>query len=59
MKFNNLKLVEIQVGDWIKSNCRRNDILLDSDLGIFTFELIEVALHYKYEPIYEGFATQR
>lgn len=50
---------ENNVGDWIRNNCRRVDILLDSDLGIFTLELIEAALHYKYEPIYEGFATQR
>ena len=33
------------------------DILLDSSLGTFTLELIEAALHYKYEPIYEGFAA--
>lgn len=52
-------ITENNVGDWIKNNCRRVDILLDSDLGIFTLELIEAALHYKYEPIYEGFATQR
>lgn len=47
------------VGQWIKNNCRRVDILLDSDLGIFALELVEAALHYKYEPIYEGFAAQR
>ena len=52
-------ITENNVGDWIKTNCRRVDILLDRDLGIFTLELIEAALHYKYEPIYEGFATQR
>lgn len=50
---------ENNVGDWIKNNCRRVDILLNADLGIFTLELIEAALHYKYEPNYEGFATQR
>lgn len=50
---------ENNVGDWIKSNCHRIDILMDSDLGIFTLELIEAALHYKYEPVYEGFAGQR
>ena len=50
---------ENNVGDWIKSNCYRIDILMDSDLGIFTLELIEAALHYKYEPVYEGFAGQR
>lgn len=52
-------ITERNVGDWIKNNCRRVDILLNLDLGIFTLELIEAALHYKYEPIYEGFATQR
>ena len=52
-------ITENDVGAWIKNNCRRVDILLDSELGIFTLELIEAALHYKYEPIYEGFATQR
>lgn len=52
-------IIESNVGDWIKNNCRRVDILLNSDLGIFALELIEAALHYKYEPIYEGFATQR
>ena len=50
---------ENNVGDWIKSNCHRIDILMDSDLGTFTLELIEAALHYKYEPVYEGFAGQR
>ena len=52
-------ITENNVGDWIKNNCRRVDILLDWDLGIFTLGLIEAALQYKYEPIYEGFATQR
>ena len=50
---------EGNVGQWIKNNCRRIDILLDSDLGIFSLELIEAALHYKYEPVYEGFSNQR
>ena len=50
---------EDNVGAWIKNNCRRIDILMDADLGIFSLELIEAALHYKYEPVYEGFSTQR
>lgn len=54
-----LGITEDNVGDWIKENCRRIDILLDVDLGIFTLELVEAALHYKYEPKYEGFASQR
>lgn len=47
------------VGDWIKQNTRRIDIILDESLGIFTLELIEAALHFKYEPRYEGFKSQR
>mgnify|MGYP003613320100 CR=1 FL=1 len=47
------------VGSWIKQHCRRIDILFDSNLGIFTLELIEAALHYVYEPVYEGFINQR
>lgn len=50
---------ESNVGQWIRNNCRRVDILLDSDLGIFSLELIEASLHYKYEPAYEGFIAQR
>lgn len=50
---------EENVGDWIKENCTRIDIIVDSYLGIFALELIEAALHYKYEPIYEGFVNQR
>ncbi|MGX8797709.1 hypothetical protein ACR6HW_16855 [Fusibacter sp. JL298sf-3] len=58
-KMQNKGINETNVGDWIKKNCRRIDILLDVNLGIFTLELIEAALHYRYEPIYEGFSAQR
>jgi hypothetical protein len=52
-------ILEENVGEWIKTNCRRIDILLNTNLGIFALEVIEAALHHKYEPIYEGFASQR
>ncbi len=54
-----LGIREDNVGDWIKANCRRIDILLDVELGIFSLELVESSLHYKYQPKYEGFASQR
>lgn len=54
-----LNLNSQNISDWIKSHCRRIDILLDESLGVFTLELVEATLHYKYEPIYEGFASQR
>ncbi len=47
------------VGEWIRQNTRRIDILLDERLGVFALELIEAALHYRYEPRYEGFKSQR
>jgi len=58
-EMQNLDITDANVGDWIKQCCRRIDILLDANLGIFTLELIEAALHYKYEPKYEGFLAQR
>lgn len=47
------------VKDWIKTNCRRIDIIIDADLGVFALDLIEGIMHYKYEPRYEGFSSQR
>ena len=58
-RMQDLGLTEKNVGSWIKQNTRRIDILLDASLGIFTLELIEAALHFKYEPRYEGFQNQR
>lgn len=55
----NKGITEDNIGEWIKNNCCRIDILLDVSLGIFALELVEAALHYKYEPTYEGFITQR
>ena len=54
-----LGITESNVGIWIKQNCRRIDIILNTELGIFTLELVEALLHYKYEPKYEGFKSQR
>ena len=54
-----LGITEDNVGDWIKKNTRRIDVLIDASLGIFTLELIEAAFHYRYEPRYEGFSNQR
>jgi len=56
---NNCGIFEDNVGEWIKSNCRRIDIEMDTSLGIFTLELVEAILHYKYIPKYEGFNSQR
>lgn len=47
------------IKDWIKTNCRRIDVIIDADLGVFALDLIEGIMHYKYEPKYEGFVSQR
>lgn len=57
--FEYLSLTPENVGDWIKTNCRRIDILIDEQAGIFALELIEALLHYMYVPKYEGFKSQR
>lgn len=47
-------LTDDTVGDWIKMNTTRIDILLDANLSIFTINLIESILHSLYHPRYEG-----
>lgn len=54
-----LNLNSQNISDWIKTHCRRIDILIDESLGVFTLELVEAILHYKYKPLYEGFSSQR
>jgi len=49
----------VKIGDWILENCQRIDVLIDADLDISVLALIEAALHYYYEPKYEGFDSQR
>lgn len=55
-KFN---LNNENVGNWIKQNVRRIDILIDSSLPIFVLDLFESFLRCKFEPKYEGFQSQR
>lgn len=44
---------------WIKSNIYRIDIILDPELKIWTLNLFESILHYRYKPRYEGHRIQR
>lgn len=59
VNMQNLGITEQNVGDWIKQNCRRIDVVIDRKVGIFALELVEAILHYKYSPIYEGYINQR
>jgi len=58
-EMSSLNITSSNMKNWIKTNCRRIDIIIDADLGVFALELIEGIMHYKYEPRYEGFASQR
>lgn len=49
---------EHTVGQWIKDNTQRIDIIIDQKFGMFVLNFIEAALHLKYKPKYEGFNTQ-
>lgn len=58
-EMSRLGITSSKIKDWIKERCRRIDVIIDADLGVFALELIEGIMHYKYEPKYEGFASQR
>ena len=49
---------EIGIGEWIKNNTVRTDILLDETLSVWTLNLLEAFLHYQCRPKYEGFKSQ-
>lgn len=42
------------VGDWIRMNTKRVDLIIDASLGLFALNLIEAVLHALYKPKYEG-----
>ena len=55
-KFN---LNNENVGNWIKQNTQRIDILIDSSLPIRVLDLFESFLRCKFNPKYEGCESQR
>ena len=57
---NDISLIAgMSIGEWIRTNVRRIDILLDPSLGIHVLSLVEAFLHCKFNPKYEGFWKQR
>jgi len=46
------------VGNWIRQNIHRIDILIDQKEGIFVLNFLESFLHCKFRPKYEGFKSQ-
>jgi len=52
-------LDENSVGDWIKENVSRLNILIDKKVEIPALSLLEVFLQCRLKPFFEGFASQR
>lgn len=50
---------EIAVGDWIKKNTDRINLLINENLGIHVLTLLESFAQCRLQPRYEGFASQR
>lgn len=57
--FSHLRISIDTVGEWIKQNSKRVDIIMDVSLGIFVLNFIEAYLHLRFQPKYEGFDNQR
>jgi len=53
--FKTFDITEKNVGEWIKKNTRRINILLDENLGYFILNYIEAYFQLTYKPKYEGF----
>jgi len=52
-------LTEPTVGNWIKSNTDRLNIILDVSLGVLVLSLLEVFLQCRLSPKFEGFNSQK
>jgi hypothetical protein len=52
--FSYKQLSKENIGDWMKSNLRRVDFLIDESLGIFVPNFVEAFLHLCLKPRYEG-----
>lgn len=47
------------IGDWIKQNIDRVNLLMDEHVGVPALALLEAFLHCRLKPRYEGFKSQR
>ena len=56
--FNVKSISNKNIGDWIKNNTKRINILLNKETGIFVLNFVEAYFQLKFKPKYEGFKTQ-
>ena len=52
------KINDNEIGNWIKNNIQRINVLIDENVGIFALNFIEAYLQLVFKPKYEGFKTQ-
>lgn len=50
---------ESSIGEWIKLNTYRINILLNSNAGVHALNLLEAFVQCKLDPRFEGFSSQR
>lgn len=50
---------ESNIGDWIKDQVDRVNLLLDARVGVHVLSLLETFLQCRLKPKYEGFKSQR
>jgi len=53
-----VKIKSEEIGNWIKNNTQRINILIDSKFGIYVLNFIEAYLQLVFKPKYEGFENQ-
>ena len=52
-------LTHATVGDWIKENTDRANLLVDTSCGMPALTLLEAFVQCRLRPVYEGYSTQR
>jgi hypothetical protein len=58
-KFGLSGITELNVGAWIKANVDRANFLLSEECGIPLLTLLESFLQCRFNPVFEGFDSQR
>lgn len=58
-KLNDNEEIQLNVGEWIKKNTTRTNILLKAEKGIFALNLLEAFVQNRLNPIYEGYKSQK
>jgi hypothetical protein len=58
-EYKYLNLTDKNIGEWIKNNTQRLNILMDKSLGVFVLNYLEALFQLQFKPSFEGFVSQR